>query len=460
MVLYLLALFFLIPAHSENDNSKTILKQAHKSLFHSFVDGKKCQYSTDKTKLSEVVIYDVKTRVAKNREFEFPKGTRRVAALFDQIVVRGSNLKGVTASFDSQVSGTRLKSMVADSGEFLVLEVIKFPWTNGIIKENPDERGVVEREHEGLEKSNSLLALRIECPNEIVVEEISLRTSRGLLVDIEAFQKNFQSFQNDRIGKLNEEFYWSTMNKSFDELSESLSDPSEAFDRLVYTHTMATTANRSHPIRGFVNDRRVAKIYENLLRMDRSSAAEVASSLFDGAFLKFNASWDKPGVVPNSAKYSVQAHLFLCSEFCSAEEVIAKIDLWEIWHAERSKEKGQFQFKYTAGLDQVYSMNLYMNLIKRDKSLTLDEMNGLLAAKLGPSLQGPPSLTDPSFGKGGNSPPTLRMIDMASSDSTPQQTYPLASIPDIDFASAIRNPVRKSALRKILLDELLSKTDN
>jgi len=221
---------------------------------------------------------------------------------------------------------------------------------------------------------------------------------------------------------------------------------------------MATSGNGTHPLRGIVNDPRVAKLYENLLQMEQGESAKVASAMFDRALEEFETNWEASEVQPNSAVYSCNAHLFLCSEFCSASEVVAKMDAWEEWHAVRAADPRQFQFKFTAGLEQAFSMNLQMNMIRRNNDLTIEELNTWVATKLGPSLWGPPSSTDPSFGVGGDSPPTLRLLDMWTSDSTARGRTLLTRIPDIEASEpSIDHPVRKAALEKILRDELLGK---
>jgi len=83
--------------------------------------------------------------------------------------------------------------------------------------------------------------LHIKCLGEFAIHAISLRATRDLHVDFEEHQKNFS---NNNPENFAEKFFWTPWNLSFEELSRSLSKPSEGFDRSVYPRKMGSTGNR------------------------------------------------------------------------------------------------------------------------------------------------------------------------------------------------------------------------
>ena len=136
--------------------------------------------------------------------------------------------------------------------------------------------------------------------------------------------------------------------------------------------------------------------------------------------------------------------MFLCSEFCSPDVALNKIDQWGNWFDEQVAAGRGAQFQYTSGMGPMYSMNLQMNIIKRQRNLSIDEMNAFLALKLGPVMA-----------DGGNRPPKLQLEMMPVSDWTPKHTDVLTVIPVLSRSLALTNPVREKAVLEILREELL-----
>lgn len=427
----------------EETNSRMLShSDLHEFLFDDYVKGKECVYSADKEKLVEVFIDDQQLSGMKSLKIQLPRDTEQVVGLFDQLVIYGNDLAKAKVSIGLCGKSVDLKS-IALTDEQLVLKSFRVSIAELAEVQDLKKSGVIER-----------LVLDINSPIDFSIEKVSLRSTKNLFVDYKKLREEIFQFGKDMRGQLLEKLYRLTVDLSVDELSKSLSESSEAFERIVYTRTMSSAKSGTHPLRGIVNDPRVAKIYESLLAMGED-ASPIASAMYNRAFLDFQNSWQDAGVLPNSEIYSCHAHLFLCSEFCSAEEVIQKMDAWDSWHAERAIDPSQFQFRFTAGLEQSFSMNLQMNLVARKHGFGIQELNDWVAATLGPSLLAPPS-TDPKHGLGGNKPPSLHLIDMHSSDSaTPAGSTLLTRIPDIEFLSSIDNPIRKEALQNIIRDELL-----
>ena len=463
MTVFFLVFGIPIAASSQDKSESTVQRNAHKQLVETFVKDKKCVYSPDKSKIQEVVIYDQDTKVVKEKRIELPENTEQVSGFFDQLVIRGKNLKKVKASLQLRSEKNELKIIAAPSDEELVLRMTAFPLSEILrirrLGAKADSRSkkadVTKREKQSVDP-----VLYVECSGEIQIHQISLRTTKDLFLDFDTWRKSLLKFPSDKIGKLAQEFHLSTLDQNFTELSESLSVPSEAFHRLVDIRTRAAAGNATYPLRGVVSDPRVAKLYQALLQMKENEAAEVSAAIFDRALLEFQASWKTAGALPNSSVYSVNAHLFLCSEFCPASVVLNKMDTWEAWHAERAAIPSQLQFRHTAGLEQIYSMNLLMNVIRRDRGLTIEGLNALVADKLGPSLFGPPHPTNPKYGRGGAKPPTLKMLEFATSGSDSQGRVLLTRIPHVEPGSlALGNPIRKEALMGILRKEVLGDLD-
>ncbi len=398
---------------------------AHKRLFDEYVKNKKCVFSQDKQSLFEVFIYDTPTQLTKTGELKLPKGTREVSRNFNQLVVRGKSLNGVNASLGVGQDGPSLQRIHGTDENLAVFKLINVNRRISVNGETDEDRE---------------FALQIRCDSRTLVEEVSLRfKGDGISKDFETQQQKFSGFDQDRAGMIHEDFFRSTVARSFDELANSLSEKSEAFNRIVLPESFGAGIE-DYAIKGVLADRRVAKLYEGLSRMDPKNAEQVARELFVDAFESYIEGWRFVDVMPRRKIYGPQAHLFLCFEFCSADIAMEQIDKWDKWHA-ANLGKG---IPDSSGLDKIYSMNLQINAIRKKNNWSIQEVNEFLATELGPSLK-----------IGGNRPPMVEWSALRSSDWTPKQIEFLSLVPVFSYTSALRNPVRHEFILETLRNELL-----
>jgi len=407
----------------DKENSEARMS-AHGYLFDQFLKDKKCIFSSDKKSLTEVIVFKKTTNVTKTIELSLPEKTEVVIGMFDQLVIRGKNLNQLGVTFSSLPEGQNLREIVGTDETTSVFRLAKLP------KFRINERAA---------EPKSLL-LQISCNADFEIEEIAIRRSgRGLSSDFQLYQESLCDFFNDRFG-YNQNFFKSTASRSFDELSRSLSESSEGFDRIVNPSSFGAST-QDFPLRGVLADRRVSKLYEGLGRMDSEAAEKTAADMFDSEFERYQQVWIASSIAADCQIYGPQAHLFLCSEFCSPDVAIGKFDKWQRWF-EKNVGKG-LQFNHSAKLDALYSMNLQINLIRRNNDWTIGELNAFLAEKLGPSLS-----------NGGNLPPTVGWGVLRTSDWTPRQAEILTLVPVFAHTSALGNPARHEFIFETLRNEL------
>jgi hypothetical protein len=398
---------------------------AHKRLFDKYVKDKKCVFSQDKLSLYEVVIYDVPTKFTKSCEIKLPQGTRDVSRNFNQLVVRGKSLSGITVSLGVGQNATSLQRVHGTVENLAVFKLVNVTRPNSI-KDGMDE--------------NREFDLQVRCKTPATIEEISLRfKGDGISKDFESQQKKFVGFDQGRTGKVHEEFFRTTSTRSFDELANSLSEKSEAFSRIILPASFGAGVE-DYKIKGVLADRRVSKLYEGLSRMEPNVAEQVAKELFANAFESYSESFRFVTILPSRKIYGPQAHLLLCSEFCSPEVTLEQIERWDTWHAANLKNG----IPQSSGLDKIFSMNLQINVIRKKNNWSIQRVNKFLATEFGPS-----------FKIGGNRPPTVEWSALRSSDWTPKQIEVLSLVPVFSHTSALSNPKRHEFILETLRNELL-----
>ena len=331
-----------------------VRKEAHKYLFEDFIKEKRCVFSEDKRALREVVIFDEEKTISGDLSIDLPEGTEKVMGVFSHIILRGENLdKEIILTHQPYGALTNLKQDFRSPNEVKFL-IHSFPPLNG------DKKAVT---------------LRFKIEGEAQIKEIALATSFNLTSTYDAKQTVF-------VGELSIAarrqlvFRLATMARSFEELAVSLDESSEAFGTTVLAASIPSSPEPFIDVMSILVDRRVAKIYEGLANMESHQAEKIASDNFDRQFSGYMPLWEGgtakiPVSVPSNFRYAVNAHLFLCSEFCPPETVLEKIDQWSTWH----ETTGSIP---TVGPSPLYIANLYVKILKNQRGMTLDETNAWL----------------------------------------------------------------------------------
>lgn len=413
------------PGGNENSNQK-LRKDAFAFLFSKFIPEMDCVWHLDR--LSEVVIFDrpeSTVELMNEQQVSLPLMTEKVARFFDHIVVRGRRL--------DQVRFAKLRL----GNKFFPLQV-------------------VQKSADGLEvcfrvpalplsnkPSSKRLALLID--KEVSVERVVLRTESPF--DINAFEefgeqrtlhakqrgeRAFDAYQN-LVKKINE--------LSVEKLAESLRDNTEEFAGAIVLSQL-TAGVDIISINGFFVDRRVAKIYEELSRMDAEEAADVATNIFRNELQRFKEDWEGVGILPARKRYAVQALLFLSSEFCSTDQFLQQVDEWQGWYQSQKDGKG-FQFKYQGRPDFLLVANLYANIFVRQHELSIDEANQWLVATLGPELSVRSRI------------PKLEQRWLPSSDSIPGHVDLIADVPTFQSFGSMRGQEKQKRVLAALRAEIL-----
>ncbi len=171
---------------------------------------------------------------------------------------------------------------------------------------------------------------------------------------------------------------------SIEKLSEALNKPTPGdfivFDAGFHTGDMIAGPSLFNQI---FADRRVARLYEILDKMQPADASRVASSLFESKLDIHIKDWQRgiqnwrkdeirPVPIPNNY-HALSCSLFLCSHFCEASEVLLMTEKWSnsIKRIEvdiRSEESLKLLLTElsSAGIpDELYFLNLYLSCYQR-----------------------------------------------------------------------------------------------
>lgn len=338
-------------------------KSAHQFLFDEFVTDRKAVFSKDQKFLKELVVYKNTNGqlVESGEEFLLPDGAQRIAGMFDNVILRGENLNGIVGVVLEPYSAHRMR-LTHERKQQLTTKMRPFP---------------VPR------KNLPQIRLRIECRTPVMIDEIAFASAKGIGREFDLVRKDIavNPTRSNAFESADAKFRNETINRSFDDLASSMSENSEAYVRLIVTAGITSNID-SFDFGSVLVDRRVAKLYEELARMDKDVAARRASNSFDAEFSKYKRSWEGTNVLASNHRYGVDALLFLCSEFCPPEEFSNKVERWSDWF-DKTTGKGA-QFEFSGGADFLMVSNLYANIIVKQRQLSIPEANALLANVIGP----------------------------------------------------------------------------
>ena len=293
-------------------NRMELRKERHGLLFDKFIDGKKCLWAKDKSKLVEVRL--AKGGTLPKTDFQLPDKTADVLEYFDLLVVRPS-------------------ADIREVGEVTILDAENRKIPLRKIDSKEGDIGFSLPRNRNLTGS---LSISISCDSEIELSEIALRSKRGVIKDFDKLKKWWLTFPPGRFSDLNQSFLQETAEMNLAELSDSLGKNSEAL-RMIITPARMPSSGRDISMWGIIADRRVSKIHEILSALPKETAAQIAKGNFDSEFGVFQEAWEARSLVPMQRNHGIESHLFLCSEFCSTGTFADILNKWIAWY---EKHKG------------------------------------------------------------------------------------------------------------------------
>jgi len=136
-------------------------------------------------------------------------------------------------------------------------------------------------------------------------------------------------------------------------------------------------------INGIIEDRRVARLHELFSGLDAEVAASTAAEYFEQEFSSFQKLHETADILPERYRHGLESKLFLCSEFCSREQLADLVERWYDWHELASLGKS-----YKAGTRPNFLLvaNLQLNSLASERGFTLRETNEWMAKQLAPVL--------------------------------------------------------------------------
>lgn len=412
------------------ENQK-VFKDNHQFLFSVFktrspkfvVDPKQPNLVT------EVVVFKRTVKAEKESKLTLVDGSNRVAAFFDLLVVEGVGLKkevvGCTIRLPN--ASAKLRAVKWDDDE-IVWAIPKLPM----------------RTQTG--KREMVVEITTLQGKDAFISQVLFQSKKGVSKDYSVYQKFLldlsQVHQPEQYRNTRE----AVLSSSFEQLSASMGENTFTFVNSIYPAKL-TSGQDLVPLNGIVSDRRVSKLYEVLSRMDEAEASKVALKNFDSEFERYKNSWgdEKNTLLPANNHHGMESHIFLCSEFCSPEELISKIDSWKSWYEEEKKWR-DFQFEVFGVINPVYELNLLANQIGKEKNLSTLELNVWLAVN-----------TSEIMSAGGTKPPSLVQKVLPTSDWVPNQVGVLSFIPVLENSGGLVNPKKREKVlqlfKKTLLEE-------
>lgn len=392
---------------------KESLRADHEFLFKEFVGERDCTWSEDPKRLKEVVVKKECT-VENGEKLILDKGSQKISKFFRYLVFQGSGLPEFDLKCESCRRQSDLKLHYKNENESVFLLPRRL---------NPEMP----------------FSLLVSAKAQVKFEKILFRSHRGVDTEFDDLMSYWLTFAKGKYGKIQREFFLKTTERSFEELSTSMSENSQVFRELIAPAQM-TSGVEFVNMQGIFMDRRVSKLYEGL-ELFGDNAAAVAEQNFALEFASFCENLTSHSVTPLRMRYAVESHLFLCSEFCTPTSVVEKIDLWQDWYERERKERG-FQFKKHGGPDYLFTGNLYANLIMKKENLSIAQMNGRLREILTPVI--------PSYRK----PPQLKRFVLMASDWTTNRPIGLTEVPVLLPTGSISEEAVQNLVLLALRDEL------
>ncbi len=399
---------------STTNKKMEVLADRHSFLHDEFIKGKKCVWNEDKTRLIEVTLArDVE--ISSEISLPLPSRTPEVFEFFDVLMFRS----------DSSLEDVKAVTLIDNKGDSISLN--EFGFREGILMfwlpRNFDRESSVK--------------LSVSSDEPIEFSDVGIRSKRGVDSDFKKMKEWWFTLPKSRFSDVAQAFLDETAKMTFEELNRSLNQNSEALLKIIVPARLPSTGP-SICVWGILADRRVSKIHEILSTLDRDTAAKLAEANFNSEFEAFRATWETGGIVPYRTNHAIESQLFLCSEFCSVEQVNGILNRWNDWYG-KHKDSMDFQFESRAKPDFLLVASLQMKMLMEKKHLSLREANRWLV-EIMPDK--------------GSDQARLNSLALQTSDSTPNRPGVIKSIPLFDSHYQFMGPESKQYLLTVLQAEL------
>jgi hypothetical protein len=398
------------------DDKIDSLRERHDFLIDEFVEGKKCEWNKDRSRLIEVQLVEGDLRFPKD-DLKLPDRTSEILGFFDFLVVR--------SEFDlKKVKRVRI---LDDSGRSKPLKVFGF------------KEGTLVFQLPKKINPKSSLSIAVSCEEQIEISEIAVRSKRGLDKEFSALKKWWLTFPKDGFAKVKQAFLEVTAKMNLEELNEALGENSEALGRIIVPARLPPSGEEIS-MWGILSDRRVAKIHEILSSMDGELAAEIAETSFDREFKTFREVWETAAIVPYQNNHAIESQLFLCSEFCSSDKVNSILDDWNEWYSQH-KDANNYQFEVRAAPDALLVASIQTKMLMKKNNFSLEEVNLWLDRAMPLEMRS-------------GEKPTVTLRWLMSSDSTPNRPDVIKQVPLFESHYQFMKRGSKQLLLDVLRAEL------
>ena len=408
----------------EGQNAKTNHRQhAHKVLFDQFVSQEKCKWTDGDSVLKEVVVFEGSSSIDGVEVLKLPEKSNLVAGLFDRVVVRGENL-------------TELESV-----GFVVREEVLNMHLGSKLKEDECvlRMAVVSREFRETKESE----LQCASKSKLKITEVAFQSVSGIDKDYVTFRKRRRAkIPRGKGADLEFAAMAEIEGKNLEELAVALGENSEAFLRLVLMARMSAGVD-DITILSVLADRKVSRMHELLSELPPKKAAELSLANFEREFTSFKKFYENAEMAPVNIPYALEANMFLCSEFCPSKEVVEAVDSWAEWHSGLVKTKGS-QFRIMAAPDPLLVSNLYMNMLMRERKMTMPQANIWLRESFSEVVPYPSMI------------PQLKSRWLMASNWNPQQMDAIKAVPVFESYDFLNVENRRALVIGILKAELIS----
>ena len=332
-------------------------RSAHTFLFEKFIRDKKCTYSEDRKVLKEVLLLDKKTDVEQSAVFQLPEGTHQIAGFFSHIFLTGDNLSQ-DLSLMYEFKGRQIEL----HQDFRLNDKIGFRLK--------DMHGWNELE------GDSVVELKVN--KKVVIEKVILVSKYKMTAEFDP-DSFVEIGQMDAKDRRNFVFMYNTQRRSFEELALRLMENTEAVGAIVLMASVSAGLEPPVEMRSVLADRRVAKIFEGLSSLPPEDAATKAESYFDLAFEQLEPLRGSDSFFAANITHGINAHLFLCNEFCNPEVSLEKISKWRSYAFETGTH-----FAPMGKNSSLYLINLYANLMSGLKGYSVKESEAWVREAMNP----------------------------------------------------------------------------
>ena len=357
--------------------------EMHAFLFDEFIPGREFFLSDDEKSLSQVLLQKFDGEPKREQSVKLNVGFRKICSMFDRVVMETGELQNIPAV--ELVTRDQVLSLDLDLDSQRAVGRGRRAFRMPSFPVNKMDRGLFE--------------LRVRSREPITLGKVRLLATKPI-------EKEFEQYNKRMLDGADQKF------ETYADVANSLgvhSDPKE----IPVMASMMSGGVEVIQMLGVLANPKTSMMYEILSRMDQESASALARKHFDIEFKRYCEAFEDSTLLPTRMMNGMRVHLFLCSEFCTSEELVIRVRKWVQWH-QNHKQISNFQFKHAAGPDYAMLVNLYANKIAKQHELSDGELRGWLAETL--------------FGGQESGLPNFRGEKLYSLDSQPQQKQWIASV--------------------------------